>query len=167
MRYHVTLDGERTTVEVVERDGRTFVVDDGVERPVELVAVQGTSAYSLLIDLRSLPVVAAGPNDDLVLQLGAETWRAAVVDEREALAEAALGDARTRRGGVIRSQMPGIVREVRVRPGDAVVRGQALCILEAMKMQNEIRAEGDGTVAEVHAVAGTAVAKGDPLVTLS
>ena len=112
-------------------------------------------------------VVASGANDDLSLTLGAETWHCTVHDEREALAAAALGGRAGRRaGGVIRAVMPGIVREVLVAPGTTVARGMPLVILEAMKMQNEVRADADGTLSEVHVKAGTAVAKGDALVTL-
>ena len=167
MRYHVELDGEKVVVELIERDGRTYVLRDGAEVPVELAAVRHSGSYSLLLGLESVPVVAGGPNDDLVLTLGAETWKASVIDEREALLAEALGEKAGRRGGgVLRSVMPGIVREVRVAKGDTVVKGQALLILEAMKMQNEIRAAADGTIADVHVTAGTAVAKGDPLVTI-
>jgi biotin carboxyl carrier protein len=56
---------------------------------------------------------------------------------------------------------------MRVDAGQEVARGDALLILEAMKMENEIRADADGTVAAVHVTPGTAVAKGDPLITLA
>jgi propionyl-CoA carboxylase alpha chain len=47
------------------------------------------------------------------------------------------------------SPMPGLIVAVAVRPGDAVKAGQELCVLEAMKMENVLRAELDATVAEV------------------
>jgi biotin carboxyl carrier protein len=166
MKYRVTADGEDSIVELIERGGRTFVVRGGAEVPAELVVVRN-GAYSLLLGVESLPVVASGANDDLTLTLGSETWRTSVQDEREALAAAAMGGNSGRRGGgLVRAVMPGIVREVMVRAGDPIVRGTPLLILEAMKMQNEVRADADGTVAEIHVKAGTAVAKGDPLVTL-
>ena len=166
MKCHVTLDGETVAVDLVERGGRTFVVRDGAEISVDLVAVR-SGAFSLLLGTQSLPVVASGPNDDMLLTLGSETWRAAVQDEREALAAAAMGAKAGRRGGgVLRAVMPGIVREVLVARGTVVARGTPLLILEAMKMQNEVRADADGTIADVHVRAGVAVAKGDPLVTL-
>jgi biotin carboxyl carrier protein len=166
MKYQVVLDGEPVVVELIERDGRTFVVGDGEETPVELHAVRD-GVYSLLLGLQSLPVVADGPNDDLTLTLGSETWRASVQDEREALASAASGGKAGRRGGgVMRAVMPGIVREVLVEAGRDVARGTPLLILEAMKMQNEVRADADGRVNEVHVKAGTTVAKGDALVTV-
>ena len=62
--------------------------------------------------------------------------------------------------------MPGVVVELLVAEGDPVTEGQPLLILEAMKMQNEIVAPGDGSVAAVHVEAGQAVASGDKLLTL-
>lgn len=166
MKYHVALDGETVVVEIVDRGGRTFVVKDGVELPVELAVIRN-GAYSLLMGDQSLPVVASGGNDDLTLTLGSETWHCSVQSEREAQTALSLGAKEGRKGaGLIRAVMPGIVREVLVRVGDAVVRSAPLLILEAMKMQNEVRADTEGTVAELHVSAGMAVAKGDPLVTL-
>jgi len=166
VKYHVVLDGDALAVEIVERDGRAFLVEDGAEVPVDLTAVRH-GAYSLIVGRTSLPVVAAGPSDEMILTVGSETWRASVQDEREALAAAAIGGKAGRKGGgVVRAVMPGIVREVLVEPGRGVARGTPLLILEAMKMQNEVRADADGNVSEVHVKAGTTVAKGDPLVTL-
>jgi biotin carboxyl carrier protein len=62
--------------------------------------------------------------------------------------------------------MPGIVREVLVAEGDEVAAKAPLLVLEAMKMQNEVRADRPGCVAKIHAGPGTTVAKGDALVTL-
>jgi len=56
--------------------------------------------------------------------------------------------------------MPGIVREVMAVPGAAVEKGQALLILEAMKMQNEVRAAEPGTVRAVFVKKGDTVEKG-------
>ena len=49
----------------------------------------------------------------------------------------------------VRSPMPGLIVRVAVAPGDEVKLGQELCVLEAMKMENVLRAERDGVVAEV------------------
>jgi len=165
VKYVVTLDGEATPVELVERGGRTFVVADGREVEAELARVRN-GAWSLLLGGRSLVVVASHGDGEMALTIGAETWRASALDEREAQA-AGGGRAARRGGGVQRAVMPGIVREVLVAAGADVVRGAPLLILEAMKMQNEVRADAPGRVAQVHVAAGTAVAKGDPLVTLA
>jgi glutaconyl-CoA/methylmalonyl-CoA decarboxylase subunit gamma len=165
MKYQVTLDGEKLEVELLEQDGGLVVVHEGRAIPVELCHISRNGSYSLKIGDRSLPLVASGPNDALVLNLSSETWNASVMDAREAAAAEAEG-ARTkgRTGGLVNAVMPGIVRELRVAVGGEVAPGDTLLILEAMKMQNEIRADAAGTITAVHVEVGQAVAKGDKLV---
>ena len=87
-------------------------------------------------------------------------------NERERAAHAA-DRAQNKGGGAVTATMPGVVVELLVKKGDAVVKGQPLLILSAMKMQNEIGAPIDGTVKEVHVTPGTAVSAGAKLVTLT
>jgi biotin carboxyl carrier protein len=63
--------------------------------------------------------------------------------------------------------MPGTILGVKVNPGDTVKKGQVLLILEAMKMENEIVAPNDGTVATVNVSKGTSVNAGDVLVSMN
>ena len=60
--------------------------------------------------------------------------------------------------------MPGKILSVNVKKGDAIKRGDVVCVLEAMKMQNEIMANQDGTISEVRATAGQTVSTGDVLI---
>ncbi len=60
--------------------------------------------------------------------------------------------------------MPGKILEVNVKKGDSVKRGSVLCILEAMKMQNEITSIQDGTVVDIQVAIGQTVSTGDVLV---
>jgi glutaconyl-CoA/methylmalonyl-CoA decarboxylase subunit gamma len=60
--------------------------------------------------------------------------------------------------------MPGKVVRVLVRPGDAVRARQPLVVVEAMKMENELRAGRDGTIAEIHAKEGSSVDAGALLI---
>ena len=69
-------------------------------------------------------------------------------------------------GEKINSPMPGTILDVRVSAGQTVKKGQVLCILEAMKMENEIISPRDGTVAQVVANKGASVNAGDPLMVL-
>jgi len=62
--------------------------------------------------------------------------------------------------------MPGLIVRVNVEPGDRVQSGQGLVVMEAMKMENELRAQAAGTVKAVHAKPGSAVEKGALLVEL-
>jgi len=62
--------------------------------------------------------------------------------------------------------MPSVVKELRVKVGDAVAAKQPLLVLEAMKMENETRADHTGHVTKVHVATGQAVEKGALLVTI-
>jgi biotin carboxyl carrier protein len=63
--------------------------------------------------------------------------------------------------------MPGTVLEVKVSAGQAVKKGDVICVLEAMKMENDIPAPQDGVVASVNVQKGASVAAGDVIVTLA
>ena len=69
-------------------------------------------------------------------------------------------------GEKINSPMPGTILDVRVSAGQSVKQGQVLCILEAMKMENEIISPRDGVIAQVVANKGASVNAGDPLMVL-
>ncbi|WRS26825.1 biotin/lipoyl-containing protein [Oscillospiraceae bacterium MB08-C2-2] len=87
-------------------------------------------------------------------------------------APAAAPAAAPASGGVtgsvkITSPMPGAILDVKVSVGEQVTKGQALCILEAMKMENEIVAPDNGTVAGVHVDKGASVEVGALLISLN
>jgi pyruvate carboxylase subunit B len=90
---------------------------------------------------------------------------AEVVDERTRAIRALTGRSGAAAGPrPVRAPMPGLVVRVEVEAGQSVVAGQGVVIMEAMKMENELRAETGGVVARVHAVPGAAVEKGAVLV---
>lgn len=66
----------------------------------------------------------------------------------------------------ITSPLPGVIIAVKVNVGEAVKAGQVVAILEAMKMENEIQAESDGTVTAVNVSKGDSVLEGAAIVTL-
>lgn len=71
-------------------------------------------------------------------------------------------------GGVkVNSPMPGKILGVKANPGQAVKKGQVILILEAMKMENEVVAPSDGTVASINVSVGDMVESGDVLATLN
>ena len=70
-------------------------------------------------------------------------------------------------GDTLPSPLQGNMWRVKVRQGDAVEEGQLLCIIEAMKMENEITAHKAGIVAELPIVEGAAIAAGDPIATIT
>jgi biotin carboxyl carrier protein len=83
--------------------------------------------------------------------------------------ETARGGARTRRrghGDSLAAPMPATVRRIHVQPGDVVVAGDVLVVLDAMKMELLIRAPCGGRVGALHCTEGELIQPGIPLVTL-
>ena len=70
-------------------------------------------------------------------------------------------------GKTINSPLPGVIIDVCVKEGQAVKKGQKLAVLEAMKMENEILAEVDGTVTAIYIKKGDSILEGDKVVTLA
>ena len=66
----------------------------------------------------------------------------------------------------LRAPMPGLIVQLRVKVGDTIAAGDGLVVMEAMKMENELRAQAAGTVRAVHVSVGAAVEKGALLVEL-
>ena len=107
-----------------------------------------------------------------VYEVEVEAGQAMLLDEYEALAPAAPAAAApaapvvTGAGEPVTAPMPGTILKVNVTQGQAVKAGTVLCILEAMKMENEIMTSKDGTVTQVLVSKGSAVDTGAPLVVI-
>ena len=69
--------------------------------------------------------------------------------------------------GAVKTPLPGVILQVKCNVGDTVKRGQTLIILEAMKMENNITAEADGTVSGICVSAGDSVMEGTTLITIA
>ncbi len=67
-------------------------------------------------------------------------------------------------GNAVIAPIPGVITEIKVAAGDSVTYGQELCVLEAMKMKNSIRANHDGTIAKILVTSGDQVRQGEVLI---
>ncbi|MGQ0613915.1 MAG: biotin/lipoyl-containing protein [Planctomycetaceae bacterium] len=167
MKYFAEADGERYECLIEARNGETFVVVNGTRYRADLRRVPGSASTTLLLDGRSYEFAVLRHDEGIELSGAAGQFLVKVEDERtRAARDRAPAAAGPRGPRILKSVMPGIVREVLVKPGDAVTRGQPMLILEAMKMQNEIRADQDALVKSLRVEPGTAVEKGAPLVEL-
>jgi biotin carboxyl carrier protein len=178
VRYFVTIAGE--SIEVLlgpSKEGSVTarVVGSGgpTEAPIELrpidaaagAAGRGAARAALFLGGRCRDVLFEEDARGAWVTVDGVRHPVAIEDERERAAHLAAASAPS--GPVaLRSLMPGIVRAVLVKPGQSVSPGQPLVILEAMKMENELRAEHEGVVREVKVCAGTPVEGGAPLVVL-
>ena len=168
MKYFVTLRSRTYEIDV---EGAHVAVD-GERLEAHLAAVPGTPLYHLLLAASSW-TVAAQPLEGLAplrWALGAvgERFEVEVLDERTRQIQALTGrGSRPAGGGVVKAPMPGLVVRVEVVVGQRVEAGAGLVVVEAMKMENELRAARAGLVETVHVAAGQTVDKGAPLVTLT
>jgi biotin carboxyl carrier protein len=170
VRYYVTLDPEPNAkplvIELVELpSGALETRLDGRPIDVDVVELAGR-ALSVRVDGRVVDLTTEGSPPDLGAVASGHRSYVRVESERMRSAEQA------KKGGVkggdkaVKSPMPGRVVKLLVARGDVVEPGQGLLVLEAMKMENEVRARAGGVVAELHVVAGAAVERGAKLVTL-
>ena len=104
-----------------------------------------------------------------IFGIGGQRLRARVIDERAKAIGQVVSDGRSGTPGesVVAAPMPGLIVRVEVELGQRVGAGAALVVVEAMKMQNELRAAREGVVQAVHVSAGQKVEKGTALVTLT
>jgi biotin carboxyl carrier protein len=140
-------------------------------RVLDLDPAQSTTAewiepgvYSVLQGGRSFEVRIAPASGGWIVQIGGKQFSVEVQDPREAggRSRGALGHGRQS----IIAPMPGKVIRVLVQEGAQVEAGQGIIVVEAMKMQNEMKAAHAGTVVQVRAKDGDTVGAGDVLMVL-
>lgn len=68
--------------------------------------------------------------------------------------------------GAISSPLPGVILDIKVKEGDSVKRGQTLMVLEAMKMENDIKADRDGKVTKINVSKGESILEGTVLISI-
>jgi biotin carboxyl carrier protein len=164
-----TVDGREVAVTVEPSpDGHWQVSIDGrAARAVDAVEIR-PGTWSLLCDGHSLVVDldrrAQGP---AVLFAGAEA-RIDLVDARQRRLAQAVGHAGrgAPSGEIVKAPIAGKVVKLLVTTGDEVAAGQGVAMLEAMKMENEIKADHGGVVETVHVRPGQSVETQEPLFTL-
>ena len=164
MKYHVTLAGRTVVVDV---DGDRVTVE-GKELTATLSSVPGTPLRQLLVGGRSVTVAVdpAGSGRWALTRRG-ERWEAEIVDERTRHIRSLTGGGEGAKGpAALRAPMPGLVVRVLVEPGQPVGQGAGLVVLEAMKMENELRAAAAGVVKSVAVGSGETVDKGQILIEL-
>jgi len=164
VKYLVSLAGREIEVEV---DGDRVTVAE-TTRIAILRTIAGASSRQLLVDGRPtvLTLRSAG-RGQWTIGLRGDRWDAEVVDERTRHIRSLTAGAGTSRGpATLRAPMPGLVVRVLVEAGQEVAAGAGIVVLEAMKMENELKLPAAGVVGAVRVRAGEPVEKGQVLVEL-
>jgi len=155
MKYRVTIEGREREVDVtIAPSGAISVTLDGAKVEAEIHAVPGGVSVRSGARVHDVTVASSGP-DEVMLAAGAARAIATVLSERTRAQRARAG------GGVaakeLRAPMPGRVVRLLCKAGDEVKAGTPLIVVEAMKMENELRATGDAIVGQVHVSEGASV----------
>jgi biotin carboxyl carrier protein len=165
-QYTIAGGGDQQTL-VVDGNGRSFVVSldaETIELDVQRV---GPREYHVLFGNRSLGFAVEGDIPKLTVHHAGNAFPVELLDERWAARRATQGSSggRAADGTVaITAPMPGKVVKRLVDEGEQVVAGQGVIVVEAMKMENELRAAVDGTVKRFKVAEGDNVEAGECLV---
>ncbi len=142
-KFQINVNGSRYEVEVQE-------VAAGQAAPVMAAPVAPAPVAAPAV---AAPAVAAAPAP-------------APAPAAPAPAPAAAGGTGSKGSEVVKAPMPGTILAISVAVGQHVAKNEVVCILEAMKMENEIVATRDGIVAGIHTAKGNSVNAGDDLISL-
>ena len=164
MRYVATLEGVEQEVEIEELSGHSIRLTlDGVQYEAD-VRRAGRSSFSILIGDRSFDLEVARHNDELVVGSRGTATRLTIQEafrrSRRTAAREQAGSGRVE----LKAMMPGRVVNLLVTVGDEVVANQGVVVVEAMKMENELKSPRPGKVTEIRVAAGQTVEKGALLV---
>ena len=158
--YRVEVNGNTYEVQFLD-DGS--VLFDGKPITLDVSENDTRDHYSLLIEQESV-IVGIEPLGDpsqYRVHAGGYDFELSVLASREAFLQEYLRSAGVgKKEGRIKATMPGLIRKLLVQPGDTVEAGQGIVIMEARKMENEIKTPVSGVLADFGVSEGQAVDKG-------
>ncbi|HUO52455.1 MAG TPA: acetyl-CoA carboxylase biotin carboxyl carrier protein subunit [Gemmatimonadaceae bacterium] len=163
MKYIVDVRGRRFTVDLAP--GSAAV--DGAVHDASLRAVEGTPVRLVTVgsEVHRVVVRRRTARGTYVLWIDGFTYETEALDERTRTIRDLTAKAAGPAGPApLIAPMPGLIVRVNVKPGDQVKAGQGLVVMEAMKMENELKAHGEGTVKALKVAPGDKVEKGAVLV---
>jgi biotin carboxyl carrier protein len=167
MKFWVSLEGHDAEVDFHTEGQRLFVEIEGRRLEADFQRLPDGEVYSLLIEGRSHEVRVSPVGAGLEITLDGATVPVEVRHPLERLVQATQAAHQTATGETVKAPMPGLVVALRVKLGDVVSPGQAVAVVEAMKMQNELAARQGGVVREVLVAERASVSAGQALVRLA
>ena len=162
MVYIVKVDDKEYRVDL-EKEVRGFKVSlNGNSMKVEIVK-SSLSHFSLIVKNKIYDIII---QDENTISVDGESYNVKVEDERLQELKKLKGEDELAEEVTVAASMPGLIIKIEVKEGDKVKAGQGLAIIEAMKMQNEVKAPKDGIVKQILVKKGMTVNGGDTLVVI-
>ncbi len=166
MQYHATIDGIEHDLAIEElADAGVFEVNLGGKKIKADLRQAGPTSFSIIVGTRSFDLDVIRQGDDFVISSRAGVTRLTMEDARRRLMRS-RGSREVSGKVQMRAMMPGRVLSVAVKPGDQVEAQQGVLVIEAMKMENELKSPKAGKVIEVKVAAGQTVEKGELLIVI-
>ncbi|HYB90139.1 MAG TPA: biotin/lipoyl-containing protein [Candidatus Binataceae bacterium] len=166
MRYVATLHGTEHEIDVEELAADSYAIRFGEQRFEADLRKVGPASFSVIVGHRSFDFDVVRDGDDLIVASGNSAARVTLVDAARRALRAGSRRREVSGRAEIRAAMPGRVVDVLVAPGDEVAADQGVLIVEAMKMENELKSPKAGKVIEVKIVAGQTVEKNELLLVI-
>ena len=164
--YHATIDGLEYELAIDELpNAGSFEINLSDKKLTADLRQAGPASFSVIIGNRSFDLDVIRRGDEFVIASRAGVTRLTLEDARRRLMQS-RGEREVSGKAQMRAMMPGRVLSVAVKVGDQVAAQQGVMVIEAMKMENELKSPKAGTVVEVKVSAGQTVEKGELLIVI-
>lgn len=165
MEFRAEIENSNYKIEInrLGDSWKTFV--DG--RPIKLqsLKIEQNRIVSFLLNNKYYRIEIIKNGDSYHCWLGSKLLKTNIIDEKTArFSKLSNGQSASVKSEMLLAPMPGLIVKVEVQPGQIVKKGEGLVIMEAMKMENELRAAHDCTIAEIKIQSGQIVNKAQPLI---
>lgn len=162
MNFETSISGKIKLINIKEENGHYVVtIDDG--KPIHADLIKTNREYNLLINGRSFRVALATSNKKFEIQLDGNLFELELVSDLQKARRKLHGEELTGAGTIV-AKMPGKIIKILAKVGDEVHDGQSIIIMEAMKMENELKSLAKGTIKEIRVKEGDSVDAGTLLV---
>ena len=167
MKVLVEIENEKREVEIVSNgltlsarvDDREYTLESSEPEPNVFLLKNAGKIFEVYVSPN------AGSNEPYKLRVGTNEFEALVIDPKR-LRGKSTGDDQTSGRVEIKTAMPGKVVRILVSEGDAVQKGDGIIVVEAMKMQNEMKSPKDGIVSEIRVAVSDTVGAGEILIVI-
>jgi biotin carboxyl carrier protein len=179
--YEVSVDGKNRKIELTKTGEKSFTIRiDGRLRTVDIDSESFNKPFKARLDDKSYQVTLprVEPGKEMAVKVDEATFKADIRSAARKLSFAhseptiavqskkPLRNSQASEGAIV-APMTGKIVSVKVKKGEQVKAGQVVCVVEAMKMENEIVTSKDGVVKEVSVSEGSSVSEGEPLLIIA
>ncbi len=165
MLYYADIEGHKYKIGIAKHGADLQATADGRRLDIRSLNIDGNRIVSFHLDGKYYQIEIEKKAEGYFCWLGSIQLKANILDEKTArFLQKTNNQTTTRKSEILAAPMPGLIIKVEVEPGQIVKKGQGLIIMEAMKMENELRAVHDCVIGEIKIQPGQIVDKAQTLI---